>query len=87
MQSHIAYFFLRLWVEMFRLLPFRAVHALSGAMSFVLYRLIGYRKKVVLDNLRRAFPERPEAEIRRIAEAAYLNLADMAVKDGDLEFS
>ena len=36
------------------------------------------RRRVVLDNLRLAFPEKPEAERRAIARATYRNLGRLA---------
>jgi len=33
------------------ILPFRLLYVFSDVLSFVLYRIIGYRKKVVRDNL------------------------------------
>ena len=52
----IGYFFLRVFIELFRLVPFRVLYVLSDGLAFLLYSIIGYRKKVVLDNLRRSFP-------------------------------
>lgn len=74
------YFFLRIGIEIFRFVPFRALYALSDGLAFLLFNIIGYRKKVVLDNLRRAFPEKSEIEIRRTARLFYLNLADITLE-------
>lgn len=41
---------------------------------------LGVRRAVTLDNLARAFPDKPEAERRRIARAAYANMALAAVE-------
>ncbi len=46
----------------------------------MLYRVIGYRKAVVLDNLRACFPEKNEREIRLLTRAAYRNLADVTLE-------
>ncbi len=48
------------------LLPFRALYLLSDLLEFVLFRLIGYRLKVVRENLRNSFPEKTPEELRRI---------------------
>jgi len=42
------------------LLPFRALYVISDLLYFVLYFVVGYRKKVVMDNLLVAFPEKTE---------------------------
>jgi KDO2-lipid IV(A) lauroyltransferase len=76
----IGYFFLRLVAEIFRFVPFGAMYALSDGMAFLLFKIVGYRKKVVLENLRQAFPEKSEAEIRRIARLFYQNLTDTTLE-------
>jgi len=50
------------------LLPMWLLYLLSDALAFLLYHVIGYRRKVIRDNLKRAFPEKPEAEIARIGK-------------------
>jgi KDO2-lipid IV(A) lauroyltransferase len=76
----IGYFFLRLIAEIFRLVPFRAMYVLSDGLAFLLHSIVGYRKKVVLENLRRSFPEKNEEEIRRIARLFYRNLTDTTLE-------
>jgi KDO2-lipid IV(A) lauroyltransferase len=45
-----------------------------------LYRVFGYRKKVVLTNLRNSFPEKNEVEIRKIASLFYRHLCDVIME-------
>ena len=42
--------------------------------------MIGYRKKVVYQNLTNSFPEKGLAEIEKIARAFYHHLADVSVE-------
>ncbi len=42
--------------------------------------IVGYRKKMVLSNMRHAFPEKSEKELRMVARGFYKNLADVAVE-------
>ena len=42
------------------LLPFWVLHGISNLVYFFLYRVFGYRKKVVMANLLLAFPEKTE---------------------------
>jgi KDO2-lipid IV(A) lauroyltransferase len=49
------------------LLPFPLLYLLSDLCHLLLFRVLGYRRKVVLTNLRNSFPEKSEAEIRAIA--------------------
>lgn len=43
----------------------------------MLYHLLGYRKKVVLANLRNSFPEKTEEEINHICKKYYRHLCDL----------
>jgi KDO2-lipid IV(A) lauroyltransferase len=61
-------------------LPIRLRRALARAVGLLAY-FIRIRRGVALDNLRHAFPELDEKERRRIARAAYVNMA-YAVMEG-----
>ena len=76
----VGYFFLRIFVELFRLIPFSVLYVLSDGMAFLLYRVIGYRKAVVYSNLRRAFPEKGDQELQRIARQFYQSLTDVTLE-------
>ena len=56
------------------LLPFWVHYLLSDFVYLVLYRLIGYRVKVVRGNLTSSFPEKSEAEVRAIERKFYHRL-------------
>lgn len=58
------------------LLPLWALYGLSDFLSFVVYRIVGYRREVVLSNLAIAFPEKSAAERNMIAGAFYRNFTD-----------
>lgn len=62
------------------LLPFPLLYALSDGLCFLLFGLIGYRKKVVLTNLRNAFPDKTEAEIQAIARKFYHYFCDLMLE-------
>lgn len=53
------------------LLPLRVHYVISDGMYLMLYRLLGYRRKVVRVNLRNAFPEKSEEELQRIEREFY----------------
>lgn len=59
------------------ILPFRALYIFSDFLSFILYSIIGYRKKVVLDNLKLAFPGKPEKELLKIRRQFYTHFTDV----------
>jgi KDO2-lipid IV(A) lauroyltransferase len=56
--------------------PRRLLLAVFGGIGMLVYAL-GIRRRVVLDNLRLAFPEKDEAARRAIARATYRNLGEM----------
>jgi KDO2-lipid IV(A) lauroyltransferase len=58
-------------------LPFSILYFLSDGVYLLLYHVIGYRKKVVFQNLGRSFPEKDSGEIEAIAKKFYRNLADI----------
>lgn len=67
-------------IYLLSLLPFWALYLLSDILFVVLYYVIRYRKKVVLENLRNAFPEKPEKERRIIARNFFRFLPDLIVE-------
>lgn len=58
-------------------LPFPLIYILSDLTGFILHYIIRYRRKIILSNLRRTFPEKSSREIRRIMYLYYRNLADL----------
>jgi Kdo2-lipid IVA lauroyltransferase/acyltransferase len=61
-------------------LPLRLLYVLSDGFYGVVYHVIGYRKKVVLSNLKIAFPEKTDQERIRIAKKFYHNLIDSFIE-------
>lgn len=64
----------------FARLPWSWLYAWSTVVSWILYYIIPYRKKVVLDNLKLAFPEKTDWERRQIARDFYRNLTDIVIE-------
>ena len=60
-------------------LPFTALYRVSDILCLVL-RTVGYRKTVILTNLRNSFPEKSEHEIREIAQQYYQYVCDVIVE-------
>ncbi|WP_422351660.1 lysophospholipid acyltransferase family protein [Flagellimonas sp.] len=58
-------------------LPFKALYLLSDGVYVILYRLVGYRKKVVRANLALVFPNKSELERKTIEKKFYKHLCDM----------
>ncbi|MBK1439228.1 lysophospholipid acyltransferase family protein [Parapedobacter sp. ISTM3] len=75
-KSSIVSFF----VYLISLLPFWVLYAFSNVLYLLLYYVIGYRKAVVYENLRNAFPEKTDSERRQIARKFYRFLPDLIVE-------
>ena len=70
MKRMIYYLLLAGWY-LLSLLPLRVHYVISDGLYLVLYRLTGYRRRVVRTNLKGAFPEKSEEELRRIEKGFY----------------
>lgn len=62
------------------ILPFRLLYLFSDGLYIIIYRIFGYRKKVVLNNLNLVFPEKSNADIKRITKVFYHHFCDMMVE-------
>lgn len=62
------------------LLPLSVLYLLRPGLFFLLYHAMGYRKKVVLENLRKSFPELHERERLQKAKAFYWHLSALLVE-------
>lgn len=62
------------------LLPFFILYGISDFAYFILYRVVGYRKQIVRDNLDIAFPEKSAEEKKQITKQFYKNLVDNFVE-------
>jgi KDO2-lipid IV(A) lauroyltransferase len=60
-------------------LPFFVLYRIADVLYVLVYYVIGYRKKVVFQNLSNSFPEKSDAEIRKITKGFYKNFADVFV--------
>lgn len=70
---HIVYSFL--WL--ISILPMRILYLKSTSLYVLVYYIIGYRKKVVKDNLLLVFPEKTESERNKIAKEFFKHLCDV----------
>jgi KDO2-lipid IV(A) lauroyltransferase len=71
-----AFFFI--WL--ITLLPLPILFVFSDFLFVILFYLVRYRRKVVMKNLRNAFPERSPGEIRSLARRFYRHLTDSFIE-------
>lgn len=62
--------------RLFSKLPLKVLFIFSDLFYLLAYYIIGYRKKIVLSNIRYAFPEKSDAEVKTIARKFYRNFTD-----------
>ena len=62
------------------ILPLRVLHFISDCFYYLLYYVIRYRKKIVIGNLKLAFPEKSEREIIIIAKKFYSHFVDIIIE-------
>lgn len=68
------------FVIIFGLFPFFLLYQLSNLFYIFLYPVFGYRKKVIVENLEKCFPEKDKNEIKNFLPAIYKNLTDNIVE-------
>ena len=73
------YMVLSVWY-LFSLLPLRVHYFISDLMFWLLYGLLGYRRKVVYSNIKSSFPEKSEEELRKIERGFYHFFCDYIVE-------
>lgn len=59
-------------------------YLLQNLLFVLLYYCLRYRRNVVMTNLRNSFPEKSEAELKRIGRKFYLTLAELFVDTLDM---
>lgn len=64
----------------FSLLPMRVHYLISDLLFWLLYGLLGYRRKVVWRNLKASFPEKTEEELRKTERGFYHFFCDYIVE-------
>lgn len=72
--------FFKIFVYFVGILPYRILYIFSDFLRFLLQRVIGYRREVVENNLKKSFPEKSAEELKRIENLSYKNLSDMLVE-------
>lgn len=74
------YYLIYIPFYLFSLLPFPVLYFFGDLVYGFLYYIMGYRKKVVMDNLRTAFPEKTDIERIKIAKQFYHQFVDTFIE-------
>ena len=62
------------------ILPFWVLQRLSDGIFFIIYHIVGYRKKVVFENLKNSFPEKKTKELLQIQKNFYRYFCDLILE-------
>jgi KDO2-lipid IV(A) lauroyltransferase len=74
------YYLLYGFLWLLSLLPMRVLYFIADGFYGLVYYILGYREKVVMSNLAIAFPDKTEAERKRIAKKFYRNFIDSFIE-------
>ena len=76
----LAYIFIYPFIWLGAKLPFRVLYVISDGCYFLVYRILGYRKKTVRSNIQIAFPNKTLTEVREIEKKFYHHLCDIFIE-------
>lgn len=65
------------FIYLLSILPFPVLYLFCDFVYLILYYVAGYRKEVVLRNLRNSFPEKSDEDIKRICKEYYRYFCDL----------
>jgi Kdo2-lipid IVA lauroyltransferase/acyltransferase len=75
--STIGFYLCLPFLYLISILPFPVFYLFSDFIYFILYKVVGYRKKVVYSNLKNSFPNKSEKELKEIESKFYKYLCDL----------
>ncbi|MBW7674671.1 lysophospholipid acyltransferase family protein [Chryseobacterium chendengshani] len=61
-------------------MPLKILYVFSDIIFFLNYNIVGYRKKIITQNLKNSFPEKTPKEIAAIRKKFYQNFSDYLVE-------
>lgn len=61
-------------------LPYFILYRISDFLCFLFYRVLGYRKKVIVGNIERSFPKKSKQEHLEIAKKFYAHFCDLIME-------
>lgn len=68
-------------LKLLGLIPFPMLYLLSDVLQFLVFRVLGYRKKVIRENLKNSFPNYTTKQLRAIERASAKNFCDVMLEN------
>ena len=63
--------------KIINLLSYRLLYIFSDVLSPIINHIVGYRKKVIINNLKNSFPEKSNTQIKAIRNGFYRHFTDL----------
>ena len=79
MKKTFGYYLLLVATWPMQFFPLGFHHFFSDVLYLIIYKMAGYRKRVVAENLRNAFSEKTESERKKIEKSFYQKFADLFI--------
>jgi len=76
----IGFYLFLLFERLVSFLPFRLLYIKSDFVYFILYYVLKYRKDIIYQNLKNAFPEKSETEIKLLRKKYMKIMADLIME-------
>jgi KDO2-lipid IV(A) lauroyltransferase len=80
MMNLLNFLFFYLFSMLLGSLPFKVIYIISDFLSFILRKMVRYRKAVIMDNLSKSFPEMSREEMNHVMIRFYKNLSDVILE-------
>lgn len=68
------------FIWLFALLPVRVQYLVSDLLSFLLYHVVRYRRKIVMLNLRKSFPEKSDSALKSVSRNYFRHMCDEMIE-------
>ena len=78
--KRLGYYLILIFLYPFALLPQCCLSAVGWFLYFWAYRILGYRKEVVVRNLKNVFPDKNKKEILQLTKAFYKSFTDVLIE-------
>jgi len=82
----LGYIFTYSLIWLLHLMPERILYCISDFLYLLIHYIVGYRKKVVYDNIAKAFPDYGKKEIRQTVRRFYHHLCDLFIESSVSHF-
>src|SRR6056297_1704579 len=84
--KYLAYIIVTANLRLLAMLPRSFLYQIANLIGFILEHLANYRKSIITDNLKKAFPDKSNRQIQSIRKKFYLHLADLIIETAMIQY-